>query len=132
MTKRWGLGVAVPKAIVAAIVTAIAAAAPAANAASDLEFYTGEALAAQCQARPGDADYQAHALRCAGYVLGVSDAQQARQGAGQPGRVCLPGTANANDVVTKVGAYLVAHPEKRPLAAQDLVIEALAAAYPCR
>ena len=54
------------------------------------------------------------------------------KGAGQPGRVCLPAAATANQVVEKVGAYLVAHPEKRPLAAQDLVIEALGAAYPCR
>lgn len=125
MMKRWAVGIA-------AALAASGPLAPAAMAASDLEFYTGETLFAQCQARPGEADYQAHALRCAGYVLGVSDAQQARQGAGQPGRVCLPATATANDVVTKVGAYLAAHPEKRPLAAQDLVIEALAAAYPCR
>ncbi|HEX3407047.1 MAG TPA: Rap1a/Tai family immunity protein [Caulobacteraceae bacterium] len=129
MIKRWAVGVA---AIVGAMGGAIGVAAPAANAASDLEFYTGESLYAQCQPRPGEADYQTHALRCAGYVLGVSDAQQARQGAGQPGRVCLPGTATATDVVSKVSAYLIAHPEKRPLAAQDLVIEALAAAYPCR
>jgi hypothetical protein len=125
MKKRWAVGIA-------AALAASGPLAPAAMAASDLEFYTGETLFAQCQARPGEADYQAHALRCSGYVLGVSDAQQARQGAGQPGRVCLPPTATANDMVTKVGAYLTAHPEKRPLAAQDLVIEALAAAYPCR
>jgi len=125
MIKRGVVGIA-------AVLAATGPLAPAAIAASDLEFYTGESLYAQCQARPGEADYQAHALRCAGYVLGVSDAQQARQGAGQPGRVCLPATATANDVVTKVGAYLTAHPEKRPLAAQDLVVEALAAAYPCR
>lgn len=125
MIKRCAVGIAVALAASGSL-------APAAIAASDLEFYTGETLFAQCQARPGDADYQTHALRCAGYVLGVSDAQQARQGAGQPGRVCLPATATANDAVTKVGAYLAAHPEKRPLAAQDLVIEALAAAYPCR
>jgi hypothetical protein len=125
MIKRWAVGVA-------AALGVVGASAPAANAASDLEFYTGETLTTQCQARPGDADYQAHALRCAGYVLGVSDAQQARQGAGQPGRVCLPATATANDIVSKVSNYLIAHPEKRPLAAQDLVIEALAAAYPCR
>jgi hypothetical protein len=125
MIMRWG-------AAFAALLAAAGPLAPAAFAASDLEFYTGDALFAQCQARPGDADYTAHALRCAGYVLGVSDAQQARQGAGQPGRVCLPPTATASQVVDKVSAYLIAHPEKRPLAAQDLVVEALAAAYPCR
>jgi hypothetical protein len=101
-------------------------------AAGDLEFYTGETLYAQCAARTGDADYATHSLRCAGYVLGVSDAQQAAQGAGARGRVCLPSTASANQVVANVAAYLQAHPEKRPLAAQDLVIEALSAAYPCR
>lgn len=122
MLKRW-----------AAALAAIGLGWPAAGAvAGDLEFYTGEALFAQCSARPGEADYAAHSLRCAGYVLGVSDAQQAAQGAGARGRVCLPATATANQVVATVGAYLVAHPEKRPLAAQDLVIEALSAAYPCR
>ena len=125
MLKHWAVGLAAAAATVGPL-------APAATAASDLEFYTGEALFTQCSARPGDADYATHALRCAGYVLGVSDAQQARQGAGQPGRVCLPGTATANQVVAAVSAYLQAHPEKRPLAAQDLVIEALGAAYPCR
>ena len=125
MTKRWA-------AVLAGTLAVVGAVAPTAGAAGDLEFYTGEALFTQCSARPGDADYASHSLRCAGYVLGVSDAQQARQGAGQPGRVCLPAAATANQVVEKVGAYLVAHPEKRPLAAQDLVIEALGAAYPCR
>jgi Ssp1 endopeptidase immunity protein Rap1a len=125
MTKRWA-------AVLVGALAAVGAALPTAVAAGDLEFYTGEALFTQCQARPGDADYASHSLRCAGYVLGVSDAQQARQGAGQPERVCLPGAATANQVVATVNAYLQAHPEKRPLAAQDLVIEALGAAYPCR
>jgi hypothetical protein len=125
MTKRWA-------AVFAGMLVVVGVVAPTAGAAGDLEFYTGETLFTQCSARPGDADYASHSLRCAGYVLGVSDAQQARQGAGQPGRVCLPAAATAIQVVEKVGAYLVAHPEKRPLAAQDLVIEALGAAYPCR
>jgi hypothetical protein len=122
MIKRW-----------TAVMAAIGLMAPAASAAAgDLEFYTGETLFAQCSARPGEADYAAHSLRCAGYVLGVSDAQQAAQGAGARGRVCLPASASATQVVATVSGYLVAHPEKRPLAAQDLVIEALSAAYPCR
>src|SRR5579872_769992 len=108
MMKRWA-------AVLVGALAAVGPVAPAAIAASDLEFYTGEALFTQCSARPGEADYAAHALRCAGYVLGVSDAQQARQGAGQAGRVCLPGTATANQVVATVSAYLQAHPEKRPL-----------------
>ena len=121
MMKRW-----------AAALAAASLIAPAATTAGDLEFYTGDALYAQCSARFGEADYAARSQRCAGYVLGVSDAQQARQGAGGPGRVCLPATATTNQLVATVSAYLAAHPEKRPLAAQDLVIEALGAAYPCR
>src|SRR6185312_13320703 len=101
-------------------------------AASDLEYFTGQTLYEQCSARAGEPNYAAYSQRCAGYVLGVSDAQQARQGAGGPGRVCLPATATATQVVATVSAYLTAHPEKRPLAAKDLVIEALAATYPCR
>jgi hypothetical protein len=123
MKMRWAVGLAA-----ASLVAVAAGPAPA----GDLEFYTGETLFAQCSARAGESDYAAHALRCAGYVLGVSDAQQAAQGAGARGRVCLPSSASANQVVATVGAYLAAHPEKRPLAAQDLVIEALGAAYPCR
>lgn len=114
----------------AAVLAAVAAVglvgSPPKAAAGDLEYYTGETLFTQCSA------HDAAALRCAGYVLGVSDAQQARQGVGAPGRVCLPTTATETQVVATVSAYLAAHPEKRPLAAQDLVIEALAASYPCR
>jgi Rap1a immunity proteins len=100
--------------------------------ANDLEFFTGQMLFAQCSAKSGEADYASHALQCASYVLGVSDAEQATQGAGGPARVCLPGTATAPSLVSAVTAFLEAHPDKRPLAAQDLVIEALSAAYPCR
>ena len=115
-------------AVVAVVLAAAGLAAPASKAAttSDLEYYTGATLFTQCQAK------DAAALRCAGYVMGVSDAQQARQGAGAPGRVCLPPTATETQIVATVVGYLAAHPEKRPLAAQDLVLEALAATYPCR
>jgi hypothetical protein len=51
----------------AAALAALGLVAPAAGAAAgDLEFYTGETLFAQCSARPGEADYAAHSLRCAG------------------------------------------------------------------
>jgi hypothetical protein len=101
-------------------------------AANDLEFFTGQMLYAQCSAKPGEADYATHALQCASYVLGVSDAEQAAQGAGAVGRVCLPATATAPSLAATVAAFLEGHPDKRPLAAQDLVIEALSAAYPCK
>jgi hypothetical protein len=100
--------------------------------AGDLEFFTGEGLYAQCAARPSEGDYQAKIARCMGYVLGVSDAQQAAQGSGAPGRVCLPATVSAPQLSGSVAHFLETHPEKRRLAAQDLVIEALSADYPCR
>jgi hypothetical protein len=106
-------------------------AAPSAPAA-DLEFFTGESLSAQCSAKPGDADFAVRQARCVGYVVGVSDAEQAGQGQGAAGRVCYTAGVTADKMVAAVASFLTAHPEKRPLAAQDLVIEALAAQYPCK
>jgi hypothetical protein len=100
--------------------------------AGDLEFFTGESLYAQCSAKPAATDYLPRQARCAGYVLGVSDAQQAVQGAGGAGKVCLPVTASSTQLVMSVDRFLDAHPEKRRLAAQDLVIEALSVDFPCK
>jgi hypothetical protein len=100
--------------------------------AADLEFFTGEGLGAQCSSKPGDADSAVKQARCVGYVVGVSDAEQATQGQGAAGRVCYPAGVTADKMVGAVTSFLSAHPEKRPLAAQDLVIEALAAQYPCK
>jgi hypothetical protein len=99
--------------------------------AGDLEFFTGQDLFAACSVKSGDAEGATRLAWCGGYVLGVSDAQQAAQGAGGSNRVCLPGAASAAKMTEAVRAYLQTHAEKRPLAAKDLVIEALAAAYPC-
>ena len=98
--------------------------------AADLEFFTGQDLYAACSQAPA-ADLQTRQALCAGYVVGVSDSQQAAQGAGGANRICLRAGASATKMTDQVRAYLEAHPEKRPLAAKDLVIEALAAAYPC-
>ena len=113
-----------------AIGIVLAASAPA--PAADLEFFTGEGLSAQCTAKPGDADFASKQGRCVGYVVGVSDAQQAGQGLGAAQRVCFPAGVTATQMVAAVSGFLAAHPEKRPLAAQDLVVEALAAQYPCK
>ena len=117
-------------AVLAAFGLALANSAPA--PAADLEFFTGESLGAQCAATSSDADFAAKQGRCIGYVVGVSDAQQATQGQGGAQRVCFPAGVTATAMVTAVTAFLAAHPEKRPLAAQDLVVEALAAQYPCK
>jgi Rap1a immunity proteins len=99
---------------------------------ADLEFFTGAALYEQCSAKPADADYAVRQARCAGYVLGVSDAQQAAQGAGRAGRVCLPQTAGSPQLVDAVSKFLEVRADKRQLAAQDLVLEALSAQFPCK
>lgn len=117
-------------AALAAIGLAAASAAPA--PAADLEFFTGEALLAQCTATPQDANFAAEQGRCTGYVVGVSDAEQAGQGAGGAARVCYPAGVTATQMVAAVSAFLTAHPDKRPLAAQDLVVEALSAQFPCK
>jgi hypothetical protein len=116
-------------AMVAALGLALAAGS---SAAADLEFFTGESLSAQCAAKPGDVDYAAKQGRCVGYVVGVSDGQQAGQGQGAAQKVCFPAGVTATAMVEVVSGFLAAHPDKRPLAAQDLVIEALAAQYPCK
>ena len=113
-----------------AIGIAFSASAPA--PAADLEFFTGESLSTQCTAKPGDADFASKQGRCVGYVVGVSDAQQAGQGLGAAQRVCFPAGVTATQMVAAVSGFLAAHFEKRPLAAQDLVVEALAAQYPCK
>jgi hypothetical protein len=100
--------------------------------AADLEFFTGESLAIECGAKPGEADHATRQGRCVGYVVGVSDAEQAAQGAGGAQRVCFPAGVTAAAMVSAVSAFLAAHPDKRPLAAQDLVVEALAAQFPCK
>ncbi len=117
-------------AMLTALGLVLAASAPA--RAADLEFFTGENLSAQCAAKPGDTDFAAKQGRCVGYVVGVSDAQQAGQGLGAAQRVCFPAGVTATAMVAAVSGFLAAHPEKRPLAAQDLWVEALAAQYPCK
>ena len=122
MKRRWSR--------LAAIGAALAVGAPA--TAGDLEFFTGDMLYADCSAKLADADYAPRHARCGGYVLGVSDAQQAAQGAGAAGRVCLPATAASTQLTQSVDRYLEAHPDKRKLAAQDLVLDALSADFPCK
>jgi len=117
-------------AALAALGLATASAAPA--PAADLEFFTGDGLRAECSAAAQDADFAAKQGRCVGYVVGVSDAEQAGQGAGGTPRICYPASITATQMVAAVSAFLTAHPEKRPLAAQDLVVEALSAQFPCK
>ena len=102
------------------------------GAGTDLEFYTGDDLFAQCTAKPADADYQPRYARCLGYVIGVSDALQAEQGGGHLATVCIQASNQAPQLVAAVQQYLETHPDKRRVAAPDLVVGALSAAFPCR
>jgi hypothetical protein len=101
-------------------------------AGTDLEFFVGAGLYAECTADAAAADGAARLARCEGYILGVSDVLQAEAGAGGAPTVCLPQNATVPQMVAAVRGFLEAHAEKRQLAAEDLVREALAAAYPCR
>ena len=72
--------------------------------AGDLEFLTGEALYAQCSAKPAAADYLPRQARCAGYVLGVSDALQAArraQGAAQRVAACPRRPCSSTQLVVR-------------------------------
>jgi hypothetical protein len=122
----------VRRSVVLAALTLASSLASAPLFAADLEFFTGDSLYAQCSAKASDGDFAPRQARCAGYVLGVSDAQQAAQGAGGPGRVCIPAGAGSPQLVDVVTKFLEAHVDKRPLAAQDLVLEALSAQFPCK
>jgi len=99
----------------------------------DREFFTGDTLYQRCAAAPADLDYAASHAACRAYVLGVSDAMQAAQGAGRGATpaICL-GDADADKVVEQVTAYLSGHPENRRFAAPDVVAAALRATYACR
>ena len=115
-------------ALVAMLAVASASAAPCA----DLEYYAGSDLALECAAKPGDVDYAVRHGRCEGYVIGVSDAQQAAQGAAPTGRICLPPATTPQQLVTAVNSYLAAHPEKQGLSAHDLVLDSLQVQFPCK
>lgn len=118
-------------AMLSAVATFGASSAGAAD--QDHEFYTGEILNQRCSAVPADLDYAARRAACRGYVLGVSDALQAAQGAAKdaPAKICLA-DAEADRVLDHVTSYLSDHPENRRYAAADVVAAALKAAYPCR
>lgn len=115
---------------------AVFAAATATAAPSDREFYTGEALYQRCSAGPADTDFATRKAACRGYVLGVSDALQAGQGAAplagaaRAAAICLP-DIDADQMVEAVSRYLADHPETRRYAAPDLIFMSLKAAYPC-
>ncbi|HZZ34085.1 MAG TPA: Rap1a/Tai family immunity protein [Caulobacteraceae bacterium] len=127
-----------PESRICAAALALALTASSAAAAEyDRQFYTGEALHQRCAAAPADADYAARRAACRGYILGVSDAIQAAQGAAQGSSsgarptVCL-GEVEADRLVEQVAGYLAAHPENRRYAASDVIAVALKATYPCR
>ena len=110
--------------------------APAQAARHDREFYNGDQLYRLCAAAREDSDYASRRAACRAYVLGVSDALQAAQGAMAPGgpeapSICL-GEAEAEPLVEAVTRYLTDHPELRRYTAPDLVSAALRDRYRCQ
>jgi Rap1a immunity proteins len=62
---------------------------------------------------------------CAGYIVGAVDALL------ETGAFCVPDGVEAGQVIDVVKLYLAQHPEKRHLAASDLVVDALKEKFPC-
>ena len=71
---------------------------------------------------------------CLGYIAGIADAANVTQSIGETingGTACIPmgvPVTQAKDVVTN---FLRKHPEQRSLGAVDLIVRALAEAFPC-
>ena len=71
---------------------------------------------------------------CLGYIAGIADAANVTQSIGETingGTACIPmgvPVTQAKDVVTN---FLRQHPEQRSLGAVDLIVRALAEAFPC-
>jgi hypothetical protein len=68
---------------------------------------------------------------CYGYVVGITDALGG--GASIAGRsACIPLDVKIRQIMDIAKQFLTSHPEKRQYAADSLVAEALAQAFPCK
>ncbi|HEX8469109.1 MAG TPA: Rap1a/Tai family immunity protein [Allosphingosinicella sp.] len=69
---------------------------------------------------------------CLGYVIGSTDSwASALAAAGRPQVVCIPPTANNDQVTQAVVRYLRAHPEEGGLNAAIVIFAALKSTFPC-
>jgi hypothetical protein len=95
-------------------------------------FMTAARLEQHCLATPGDPGGLSDV--CIGYLAGSIDQILVRMApmglTGQP--ICLPSNLTIGEVRSTFLAYLQSHSEARPLAAADVMEEAVTVAYPCR
>jgi len=100
---------------------------------------TGTRLLRMCQAAEKHFDKQTitndeaiFAGFCVGFISGVEEADARINGQGKaPGGVCLPATAGAEQMVRVVLKWMREHPDKLNLSGEEVVVDALKAAFPC-
>jgi hypothetical protein len=94
-------------------------------------FIDGETLNGWCvqysMAAHGQKANTYEVAQCSGFVLGVVDTESNRK----ESTFCLPEPVERRTVTDIVGKFLHDHPEKRPLAAYQVIIEAMTQAFPC-
>jgi Rap1a immunity proteins len=89
--------------------------------ASILAFQTGNTLNDACIQRD----------RCIGYVAGSVDTWQNSFAAFGVKLFCAPSGLTQGQAADVFAKYLIDHPEKRHMAASDLVFSAMVEAFPC-
>lgn len=94
-------------------------------------FMTAERLEQHCLAAPGDPGGLSDV--CIGYLAGSIDQILVRLApmglTTQP--ICLPSNLTLGEVRSTFLSYVRTHSEVRPLAAADVIEDAVAVAYPC-
>lgn len=96
----------------------------ASTAGADAAFLDGNKLRDWCSSAEGG-----NQGACLGYVLGVADMLSTH--GGLRGGACIP-NIEATQAVSTVRTHLQRHPPADGAAASDLVVKALAEAFPCR
>ena len=102
-------------------------------------FITGKQLTEMCQSylqsmNSGQPMSEGHG--CAGYVVGVIDTLQSKEGneirsfAKYP--ICLPIGVNASNIIEIVAKFVVENSQLRQYSGVGLVIMATASAFPCK
>jgi hypothetical protein len=112
--------------MIRAILVAVALSCLLVGGADAASYFDGDKLFDECQVPfdPRGAGLESVGL-CEGYVLGVVDTLAERD------PICLSEGVRASQVVDVVKLWLRDHPEKRHLAASDLVTTALKEKFPC-
>ena len=69
---------------------------------------------------------------CLGYIVGSTDSwASAMAAAGRPQVICIPATANNEQITQSTVRYIRAHPEEAGVNAAVVIFAALKATFPC-